>query len=182
MCMYVHACICIYAVLIVCACAGFFIYVHCGMYTVSMYMCVYVFWSMCMYVHEYACMSNIEYVFCSCVYLFECMFMYYVGLLKYGHVSDTALVLRAAWCPSARQTIYKSYLWPETSVFPRIQSFHLAIAHLRCFNSALNDSDNKINVNWCDTDQNFIMGLNRCLSIPMFSVLCCSKSRHYKGA
>jgi hypothetical protein len=43
---------------------------------------------------------------------------------------------------------------------PRIQSFHLAVAHLRCFNAQLN-KPGEINFNWWDRDTCFIKGARK---------------------
>ncbi len=76
--------------------------------------------------------------------------------------------------------LYVSYLWymtnypefplasgPKIPSLPRIQSFHLAITHLCCFNAALNEPGN-ININGWDRDQSFIVGTKK---VPQYTDL-----------
>jgi hypothetical protein len=43
----------------------------------------------------------------------------------------------------------------------RIQSFHLAFAHLRCFSARLTRPDVLVKFNWWDRDNDFIKGVRR---------------------
>ncbi len=43
----------------------------------------------------------------------------------------------------------------------RIQSFHLAVAHLRCFDSRCTRPDDSIKFNWWGRDNDFIKGVRR---------------------
>ena len=60
----------------------------------------------------------------------------------------------------------------------RVQSFHLAIAHLRCFDARLTRPSGEIKFNWWDRDNEFIKGIRLpgSLNTLAFSGLCFTKS------
>ena len=43
----------------------------------------------------------------------------------------------------------------------RIESFHMAVAHLRCFNAALTDKEKGILFDWYNRDQKYISGAKK---------------------
>ncbi len=78
------------------------------------------------------------------------------------------LPLCAEWTLSRRQgSILADYpKYPLTSGTKpadseRIQSFHLAIAHLRCFDARLTRPDGLVKFNWWDRYNKYIKGVGR---------------------
>ena len=54
-----------------------------------------------------------------------------------------------------------SYFWAKPVYTARIQSWHLAFAHLRCFDARLTKPDGSIRFNWWDRDNEFVKGTSK---------------------
>ena len=103
--------------------------------------CLYVYVSACIYMYEYvsACM-------CMYLHVYDHWFCCQRGLFP-GAVSEYA-----HYPLTAGKTLAPS---------PRIESFHVAVGMLRCFDASLNSEENKIHMTWFPKENRFMQGAKK---------------------
>jgi hypothetical protein len=91
---------------------------------------------------------------CMYMYVYVCIYLYLVKLIS---------SCQAGLFPYAVSEYNTFPLTCGKSLPPteRIESFHMAVGNLRCFNAALNDEEKKIRFDWFNRDNVYILGAKR---------------------
>ena len=137
---------------------------------------VYVCACICMYVHVFACMCmNLLVCVCICLYVYvsACIYMYeYVSacMCMYLHVYDHWFCCQRGLFPPSVADYAHHPLTCGKSLAPsvRIESFHMAVGLLRCFDASLNNEEQKIHMTWFPKDNRFMQGAKK---VPPYTPL-----------
>ena len=111
---------------------------------------------MCMYVHVFVCM---------CMYLHVC-----ACICMYVHESDHCFCCQRGLFPPGVNDYAHYPLTSGKTLAPsaRIESFHMAVGLLRCFDASLNNEEQKIHMTWFPKDNRFMQGAKK---VPPYTPL-----------
>ena len=113
----------------------------------------------CLYVHVFVCI-------CDYIYVNDCICFAHILPISLPHF----LFVQSGLMPLATKN-YKDFPLTRTNSdkpSPRIESFHMAVTFLRCFNAAVHDLENNIVMNWWKRDNRFVRGLRK---VPQYTDL-----------